>query len=200
MDMSNKDEKKVMGHQSFQRLDLFKLPNGFRGRPAWFVQLWWLIQGSLFAWSPQFMFGWRRFLLRSFGAKVGINVLIRPTARITYPWKVSIGARSWIGDDVVLYSLGEIEIGDDVVISQRSYLCAGSHDYTKPTFDIFAKKILIASEVWVASDVYIFPGVTIDRGAVVGARSSVFQDLPGNMVCYGNPAKSQYVRVASPVL
>lgn len=200
MNMANKNGKKVMAHQSFQRLDLFKLPKGFRGQPAWLVQLWWLIQGSLFAWSPQFMYGWRRFLLRSFGAKVGIKALIRPTARITYPWKVSIGAHSWIGDDVVLYSLGEIEIGDDVVISQRSYLCAGSHDYTKPTFDIFTKKILIASEVWVASDVYIFPGVTIERGAVVGARSSVFQDLPGNTVCYGNPAKPQYIRVDLPVL
>lgn len=183
-----------MALQEIQKLDLFKLPKGFRGRPAWLVQLWWLIQVSLFAWSPQFMYAWRRFLLRLFGAKIGVGVLIRPSVSVTYPWKVSIGAHSWLGDDVVLYSLGQIEIGDDVVISQRSYLCTGSHDYTKPTFDIFAEKIRIASEVWIASDVYIFPGVTIERGAVVGARSSVFKNLPSNMVCYGNPAEPKYIR------
>jgi putative colanic acid biosynthesis acetyltransferase WcaF len=78
------------GHPSFQQLAQFKQPSDFRGRSAVVVQLWWLVQGSLFAWSPQFMYGWRRFLLRLFGARVGRNVLIRPSVRTTYPWKVSI--------------------------------------------------------------------------------------------------------------
>ena len=99
---------------NYQHLDRFSIPDNFRGRPAWQVQLWWIVQATLFGWSPQFLYAWRRFLLRSFGARIGKAVLVRPTARITYPWKVSIGDYSWIGDDVVLYSLDEIEIGSRV--------------------------------------------------------------------------------------
>ena len=90
----------------FQDLSRFRLPADFRGRSAVWVQLWWLVQATLFRLSPQFLFGWRRWLLRLFGARVGAGVLIRPTATITYPWKVAIGDHSWVGDDVVLYSLG----------------------------------------------------------------------------------------------
>ncbi len=99
-----------------------------------------------------------------------------------------IGDWSWIGDRVVLYSLGKIEIGSNVVVSQNSYLCAGTHDYTVPSFDISGPKVKIEDEVWLASDVFVGPGVTIGRGAVVGARSSVFHDLPPMMVCRGEPA------------
>ena len=152
------------------------------------VQLWWIVQSSLFACSPQFMYGWRRFLLKLFGAKVGQGVLIRPTVRVTYPWKVVFGNFVWVGDNVELYSLGPIEIGSNVVISQRSYLCAASHDYTSESFDMLAKKIVIEDEVWIATDVYVAPGVTIGRGALVGARSSVFGDMPSCMICLGSPA------------
>ena len=110
------------------------------------VQLWWFVQATLFAWSPQIFYAWRRFLLRLFGAEIGKGVLIRPTVTVTYPWKVKIGDFSWIGDDVVLYSLGEIIIEDNVVIFQKSYICTASHDYTKPNFPIFAKQIFIESE------------------------------------------------------
>lgn len=172
-----------------QKLNSFQLPKGFRGRSAVVVQLWWLIQGTLFKWSPQFMYGWRRWLLRLFGAKIGKGVLIRPTVKVTYPWKVSIGDFAWVGDDVVLYSLGEIEIGANAVISQRSYLCAASHDYTQTNFPIYVKKVCIGSEAWLATDVFVAPGVTIGHKAVIGARSSVFTNMPEDMVCFGSPAK-----------
>ena len=172
-----------------QQLNTFKLPKNFRGRNAFVVQLWWLVQSILFSNSPQFMYGFRRFLLRLFGAKIGKDVIIRPTVRITYPWKVSIGDYSWIGDDVVLYSLGEIEIGNNVVVSQKSYICAASHDYLKSNFPIFAQKVTIKDECWLATDVFVAPGITIHRGTVVGSRSSVYKDLPENKVCMGNPAK-----------
>ena len=178
-----------------QNISKFKLPIGFRGRSALVVQLWWIVQAIFFSLSPQFMYAWRRFLLRLFGAKVGVNVLIRPTAKITYPWKVKIGDNSWIGDDVVLYSLGEIEIGNNCVVSQRSYLCAASHDYKVETFDIFSKKIIVEDEAWIATDVFVAPGVTIHTGAVIGARSSVFTDMPAGMVCVGCPAKPIKPRV-----
>lgn len=172
----------------YQDLRKFQLPKGFRGRPGWYVQLWWLAQWFLFRPSPQVLYGWRRFLLRLFGAQIGRQVLIRPTAMVTYPWKLRIGDYSWIGDEVVLYSLGEISIGAHTVISQRSYLCAGTHDYTAPGFDITGLPIHVGEQVWIATDVFVAPGVVIGSGAVVGARSTVLDHLPGGMICYGNPA------------
>jgi len=175
--------------QDYQKLDCFLLPKGFRGKSGWYVQLWWIVQATLFAWSPQFMYGWRVMLLRLFGAKVGKGVVIRPSVHVTYPWKVKIGNHVWIGDHAELYSLGEIEIGDNVVISQKSYLCAATHDYTKTSFDMMDKKITIEDQAWLATDVFIAPGVTIGRGSLIGARSSVFSDMPEGMICVGSPAK-----------
>ena len=171
-----------------QQLDKFKLPHNFRGRSGLVVQLWWFTDFFFFKLSPQIMYGWRRFLLRLFGAKIGKNVIIRPNVTITYPWKVAIGDYSWIGDNVELYSLGEIKIGSNVVISQKSYLCAASHDYDKEDFPIWSKKITIEDECWLATDVYVAPGVTIGTGTVVGARSSVFKNLPKRKICVGSPA------------
>ena len=77
------------------------------------------------------MYGWRRNIFRLFGAKIGKNVIIRPSVKMTYPWNIEIGNNSWIGDNVVLYSLDKIEIGNNVVISQNSYLCTGTHNFSK---------------------------------------------------------------------
>lgn len=172
-----------------QKLNLFQIPENFRGRPGWYVQLWWIVEAVLFRPTPQFMYGWRRFLLRSFGAKIGKGVILRPSMHTQFPWKVTIGDYSWIGDDVVLYSLGPIQIGDNVVVSQKSYLCTGSHDYAKSDFPIFHQPIVIENECWLATDVFVGPGVTIGAGTVVGARSSVFKSLPANKVCIGSPVR-----------
>ena len=179
----------------YQDLSLFKLPKSFRGRSVFIVQLWWFCEALFFNLSPQFMYPWRRFILRLFGAKIGKNVIIRPTVKVTYPWKLIIGNNSWIGDGVVLYCLGEIEIGSDTVISQKTYLCTGSHDFKKKNFPIYAKKIVIKNECWLATDVYVGPGVTIGKGTIIGARSSVYKNLPSGKICIGNPAKIVNKRV-----
>ena len=93
-----------------------------------------------------------------------------------------------MGDHAVLYSLAEI-IGSDAVVSQGSYLCTGEHDYTRSDFPIAGRKIVIEPEAWVAAKVFIAPGVTIGQGAVIGACSAVFSDMPARMVCYGNPCR-----------
>lgn len=174
---------------NIQDLSLYKTPIDFRGKSKLIVQLWWTVQAIFFKPSPQVFYGWRRFLLRCFGAKIGKGVIIRPSVQITYPWKIKVGDYSWIGDDVVLYSLGEIEIGKNAVVSQKTYLCTGSHDYTKIDFPIYAKKIIIEDECWLATDVYVAPGIIIGKGTIVGSRSSVFKNLPAGKVCIGNPAK-----------
>lgn len=179
-----------------QNLNDFEQSKGFRGRSAITVQFWWFVQSTLFSCSPQFMYGWRNYLLRCFGAKIGRGVVIRPNVRITYPWKLTIGDYAWVGDNAELYTLGEITIGKNAVVSQKSYLCTGSHDYQSEAFDIYQKPIVIEDEAWVATDVYIAPGVTIGKGAVIGARSSVFKDMPAGMICIGSPAKPIKPRMA----
>jgi putative colanic acid biosynthesis acetyltransferase WcaF len=173
----------------YQDLSSFIMPANFRGKPGWFVQLWWLVQALLFKPSPQFLYGWRRFLLRSFGAQVGRGVIIRASAHFQFPWKVTLGDHCWIGDEVVIYSLGPISIGDNAVVSQRSYLCAGSHDMLDATFTITSHEVVVEAECWLATDVFVGPSVRIGRGAVVGARSSVFKSIPGGKVYAGSPVK-----------
>ncbi len=178
-----------------QELRGFSVPKNFRGGHPVKVQLWWAVQKTLFAWSPQILYRWRAFLLRLFGAKIGKGVVIRPSVKITYPWKLTLGDYVWVGDDAVLYTLGEIRVGANSVVSQKSYLCTGSHDYQSAHFDIYARPIVIGEKCWLATDVFVAPGVTIGDGAVVGARSSVFSALPGNVICRGNPAKVIRARI-----
>jgi putative colanic acid biosynthesis acetyltransferase WcaF len=175
--------------QQYQDLSSFRMPAGFRGRPAWFVQLWWMVETSLFRTSPQAFYPWRAFLLRCFGAKIGKGVMVRPSASVTYPWKLSVGDYSWIGDEVVLYTLGNINVGSHTVISQRSYLCAGKHDIEAVSFAITSQPIEIGDQCWIAADVFVCPGVKIGFGTVVGARSTVTRDLPPGVVAFGSPAK-----------
>lgn len=160
-----------------------------RGKSNLIVILWWLIQGTLFRFSLHNMYGWRNFLLRLFGAKIDKSVQVRSSAKFTYPWKVEIGAYSWIGDDVKLYSLDNIIIGSNCVISQESYLCTGTHDTTDSHFGLITKPIIIKDGVWVASDVFIYPGVTINELAVVAARSTVVNDISSKGIYGGTPAK-----------
>ena len=179
---------------AYQRLDLFKLPAGFRGRNALFVQFWWIVQSLLVKPLPQACYPLRRIILRAFGARIGKKVLIRPGVEITFPWKVSIGDYSWIGDDVTLYSLGPITIGRHTVISQHSYVCAADHDYALESFPIRQRPVHVGNEVWVASHCWIGPDVTLGDGAVIGARSTVTRDMPPGMVCVGSPCKAVRAR------
>ena len=166
-----------------------------RGRPGWYVLLWWLVQSVVFPLSLHSMSGLRCWVLRRFGATLGQGILIRPTARVTYPWKVTIGDYSWIGDDVVLYSLDRITLGDHVVISQKSYLCTGSHDFRTSSFDLATGEIQVGHGAWVAADCFVGPGVTVGDNVIVGARSTVFSSLPSAQVCWGSPCKPRYSRV-----
>ncbi len=178
-----------MKPRKYQDLSQFTVPEGFRGKSAFIVQLWWIVEGLLIHLSPQFMYEWRNCLYRLFGAKIGKGVKIRPNVTVTYPWNLKIGDHCWVGERSTLYNLGNIVIGDHVAIAHGVYLCTGMHDYTKLAFPIFAKDIYIEDEVWLTNEVFVAPGVTIGAGTVVGARSTVIDDLPAGMICYGSPAK-----------
>ncbi len=173
----------------FLQLDKFDRSGFEYGRPGLYVLLWFLVQDTLFRFSPLPCYGFRRWLLRLFGARVGRGVLIRPRARIHYPWRLEIGDYSWVGDDAWLYSLGEIRIGAHSAISQKCFICTSGHDFKSPYFKNVVKPIVIGSGVWVAADVFVAPGVTIGDNAVIGARSTVFRDMPADTLCYGNPCR-----------
>ncbi len=172
----------------YQDLSRFTVPAGFRGRSGPVVLAWQIVQATAFAMSPQPAYAWRRWLLRRFGARVGRGVLIRQSARVTYPWKVTLGDHCWIGDHAELYSLSEITIGRHAVVSQRSYLCGATHDHRDIAFPLVGRPIVIGEEAWVATDCFIAPGVRIGRGSIVAARSTVLRDVPEGVIVAGHPA------------
>ncbi|MCZ6835470.1 MAG: hypothetical protein O7G85_06830, partial [Planctomycetota bacterium] len=132
---------------------------------------------------------WRALLLRLFGAKVSMKARVYPRARIWAPWNLHMDDYATLGDDVDCYCVDLVRIGAHSVVSQYCYLCGATHDFDQPKRPLVTKPIVIEREVWLAADVYVAPGVTIGQGSVVGARSSVFSDLPANKICYGTPAK-----------
>jgi putative colanic acid biosynthesis acetyltransferase WcaF len=187
----------MIGDKTFVDLRQYDQSWFDRGRASWYILLWWFVQAIAFPLTPHPCNNWRCALLRLFGAKIGKDVLIRPTARFTYPWKISIGDYSWIGDDVVLYSLDRIHIGEHCVISQKSYLCTGNHDVYDHAFGLKTAKITIGNGVWIAADSFIAPGVEIGTNAVIGARSSVFKNMPAGQICWGTPCHPQHPRKRS---
>jgi putative colanic acid biosynthesis acetyltransferase WcaF len=180
------------------RLDTYDQSWYSPGRSKGIILLWWLLQAVIFPLTPHAFHAPRRWLLRRFGATIGQGVVIRPTARFTYPWNVTIGDHSWIGDDVVFYSLAAIYLGQHCVVSQKSYLCTGSHNLQDPHFGLEVAPVVIGNGAWVATDCFIAPGVTVGANSVVGARSSVFKSLPPGQVCYGNPCRAVAPRPQPP--
>jgi putative colanic acid biosynthesis acetyltransferase WcaF len=177
--------------------DLSRFGGTARGHAAWRAQLWWLFEALFVLPTPQFMFGWRRFALILFGAKIGKRVLIRPGVRVTYPWNLMIGDYVWIGDNATLYSVAEISIGSHSVISQEVYLCAGTHDYRDISFRFVSAPIKIAGECWIATRAFVGPGVQIGHASVVGAGSIVMNSVGTETVVAGNPAKEVGRRAVS---
>ncbi|MCC7160001.1 MAG: colanic acid biosynthesis acetyltransferase WcaF [Ignavibacteria bacterium] len=170
------------------RIDLTQyraLPLGNKLRRALWNATWLL----LFRPSPVPFFAWRRALLTRFGARIGKDVHIYPSCRIWAPWNLRVDDHSWIGHGVDCYSVDTITIGANAVVSQYSVLCTASHDEQDPAMRLVTSPIVVEDQAWVCDDVFVAPGVTIGQGAVAGARSSVFRNLPPWMVCVGSPAK-----------
>jgi putative colanic acid biosynthesis acetyltransferase WcaF len=159
-------------------------------RAAWMIAAKLLFRPSFHNW-----YGWRRLLLRTFGARIARDVRIRPTAHIEIPWNLDIREGAVVGDYAILYSLGPITIGRRAVVSQYAHLCAGTHDYRYRDFPLLRPPIVIGDGAWIAADAFVGPNVTVGDGAVIGARSSVFKDIPPNMVAAGNPARPIKPRV-----
>lgn len=151
--------------------------------------LWSMVQATAFRFSPRPMHRSRNLLLRLFGAQIHPTARVYPRARIWGPWNLSMGAFSTIGDDVDVYCVDRIAIGERTTVSQYTYLCGATHDFEDIRFPLTPKPITIGSHVWLAADCFVAPGVTIPDGAVIGARSGVFGTCLPWMVHAGTPAK-----------
>jgi putative colanic acid biosynthesis acetyltransferase WcaF len=150
---------------------------------------WMVVRAILFRPSFHNWYGWRRFVLRLMGAKVGAGARVRETVRIEIPWNLEIGNDTVVGHEAILYSLGRIRLGRKVTISQYAHLCAGTHDQSDPTFPLLTPPVTVEDGAWVAADAFVGPGVTVGAWAVVGARSTVVKDVPAGQIWAGNPAK-----------
>lgn len=150
---------------------------------------WGIVYRLLFRPSPRNFHWWRNLLLRMFGADLHPTSRVYPRARCWAPWNLHMHENACVGDDVDLYCVASITIGANATVSQYSYLCGATHDYEDVQHALVPKPITIERRCWIAADVFIGPGVTIGEGTVVGARSSVFRDLPPWVIASGTPAK-----------
>jgi putative colanic acid biosynthesis acetyltransferase WcaF len=150
---------------------------------------WNVVWSLLYRPSPRTFHGWRRLLLRAFGANIAGGAVPYAAARIWAPWNLTMAVNSCISDNVDCYCVAPIAIGAHATVSQYSYLCSASHDYHDPTMPLVIAPIVIGAEAWVAAGAFIGPGVAIGEGAVVGARSTVIHDVDAWTVVAGSPAK-----------
>jgi putative colanic acid biosynthesis acetyltransferase WcaF len=172
------------------RLDLYDNSRFDRGASRFKESLWILCKCVFFLNPIPWPSDLRVFWLRLFGAKIGKNVIIRSGVNITFPWRFEAGSHVWIGDDACILSLAKIGIQSHVCISQRAFLCTGSHQWQSESFDLITKPIEIDSSVWIAAAAFIGPGVTIGRNSVIGACSVVMTSVPADSIVKGNPGKS----------
>ena len=156
-------------------LDLAKFDNSSfsRGASRGKEVLWWVARSVCFApWFPV-PSALKVAVLRLFGARVGKGVVIRSRVNITFPWKLAIGDHVWLGDEVLILSLERVRIGSNVCVSQRAFLCTGSHDFDKDTFDLIVNPIEIGDGCWVGAQAFVGPGAVLPAGTRVKAGEVV---------------------------
>lgn len=124
-----------------------------------------------------------------FGATVGRRVVIRSRVNVWFPWRLTIADDVWIGDEVFILNLATVTIEHDVCISQRAFLCTGSHDCRRDDFALITKPIVIRESSWVAAQAFVAPGIEIGPRAVVSAGSVVLRNVPVDTIVRGNPAE-----------
>lgn len=156
----------------------------------------WTISWTLLAsWTPPPFRGWRRRLLRLFGAEVAATANIYGTAKIWSPANFTIGEHAAIGPHAIIYSMAPVTIGAYAIVSQGAHLCAGTHSVDDPHFQLQAKPIRIGERAWIAAEAFVGPGVTVGDGTVLGARGCAMRNLNEWIIYSGNPAQPLRARV-----
>lgn len=130
----------------------------------------------------------KSWLLRLFGAKVGIGLVVKPHVRIKYPWRLVMGDHCWIGQEAWIDNLADVQLGSHVCISQKAYICTGTHDYRRKTFDLIAAGVQVEDGAWLGAGCLVLGGVTVGAHAVVAAGGVVTKDVAPATIVAGNPA------------
>jgi len=157
--------------------------------------LWLYVNTLLLKTSLLPVSGFKVFLLRMFGAKIGKNVTIKPCVNIKYPWLLTVGNNTWIGENVWIDSLVMITIGSNVCLSQGAVLLTGSHNYKKNTFDLITGNVILEDGVWIGALAVVNQGITIGSHAVLTTGSVATKNLDPYSVYQGNPAIKIRTRV-----
>jgi putative colanic acid biosynthesis acetyltransferase WcaF len=159
-----------------------------RGAPAWKEALWVLVKCVFFLNPLPWPSAVRVALLRAFGARIGRDVVIRANVNVTFPWRLEVGDHVWFGEEVLVLSLAPVRIESHVCLSQRAFLCTGSHRFETPMFELVTKPITIHERSWIAAQVFVAPGVEIGPGSMVAAGSVLLETVPPGTMARGNPA------------
>ncbi|MGC9943704.1 MAG: WcaF family extracellular polysaccharide biosynthesis acetyltransferase [Verrucomicrobiota bacterium] len=150
--------------------------------------LWLVVSLLLFRLCPFSFSALKCSVLRFFGAKIGRGVVIKPQVKVTFPWKLEVGDFVWLGEECWLLNLEKIIIKSNVCVSQRSFLCTGSHNFKLPTFDLITKPIVLSEGAWIGAGAWVGPGVTVGEQSVLTACSVATKNLEAGGIYRGNPA------------
>ena len=112
----------------------------------------------------------------------------------TQKGKVTIGKKVNLGSHAFIYGYGDIEIGDYCLLANQVELISGTHKYGDLSQPMrfqgrTPSRIVVGEDVWLGTQAIILGGVTIGRGAIVGAGSVVNRDIPEYGIAAGRPAR-----------
>lgn len=171
-------------------VDLSQYHNTLGRRHQLIRLIWCIVWGLLARPLPRSVgSGWKRMLLRAFGAKISPTAVVYSSAKVYFPANLTMDAYSCLASEVDCYNVAPIHLGANTTVSQGSYLCTASHDITNPLNPLITAPIIIEDQAWVAAGAFVGMGVTVGQGAVIGARAAVFKDVEQWTVVGGNPAK-----------
>lgn len=171
------------------KLQLDRYAHGFSRKNRVLRLLWKFVQSTAFRASPPFAHGFRRCLLRLFGARIDATALIYPTVKIWAPWNLEMGPHSCISWGVDIYCVDMIRLGQQALVSQYARLITASHAFNSPQFELKHEPIHLGNESWVCAYAYVGMGVTVGHGAVVAATATVVKDVEPWAIVGGNPAR-----------
>lgn len=153
--------------------------------PRWKVYAWGVVELLLVSNPWQVSSRLRRAALVAFGARVGRDVLLRPRLRVRFPWKLVIGDRSWIGEDVWLHNQDRLTIGSDAVISQGTFVTTGSHAHRRD-MALLTRPVTIEDGAWVTARCIVLGGSRIGVSALVTPGTVVNGHVPDGKI-FGQP-------------
>jgi putative colanic acid biosynthesis acetyltransferase WcaF len=165
-----------------------------RGAPRWKEAAWVVCKTLFFLCRLPLPSAFRAGVLRLFGARIGRGLIIRSGVNIVFPWRLIIGEHVWIGEEVLILNLAQVEIGSHTCISQRAFLCAASHNFRDDNFGLKLAPISVGSECWIAAQAFLGPGTSIGNGSMVCAAAMVTGEVPPQSVARGNPATVKSLR------